>query len=317
MPHAVLCSSFIARRFGDDIAAASPGVELVPLDTDQWVPDDRVQRITIAYFSGDVWRAGPASFMRVALDAANLQWLHVFNAGIDHPVFAMFRERGVRLSTSSGSSATPIAHTVIMQLLNLVRDSPRWWREQQAGEWHQRDVADVEGRLLGIVGMGAIGCEVARLAVALGMDVIGIRRSPSGDEPCRTWPVSRLDELLGMVDDLVLAAPLTADTHGLLDARRIGLLRAGAHVVNVGRGELIDEPALVAVLGSGHLGGAALDVFASEPLPPDSPLWRLPNVIVTPHSAGSTELSRHRASLMFVANLTRFAAGDPLHNEVT
>jgi phosphoglycerate dehydrogenase-like enzyme len=313
----MLCSSFIAERFGDDIAAASPGVELLTLDPDQRLPDDQVQRITIAYFSGDVWRGGPASFMRVALDAAELQWLHVFNAGVDHPVFAAFRDRGVRLSTSSGSSATPIAHTVIMQLLNLVRDSPRWWREQQTREWQQRDVADVEGRLVGVVGMGAIGREVARLAVTLGMRVIGIRRSPTGDEPCETWPVSRLDELLGMVDDLVLAAPLTADTHGLLDARRIGLLPAGAHVVNVGRGELIDEPALVEALRGGHLGGAALDVFATEPLPADSPLWALPNVIVTPHSAGSTELSRHRASLMFVANLARFTAGEPLHNEVS
>ena len=106
----VLCSGLIAERFGDDIAVASPGIELLTLDADQWLPDEQVQRITIAYFSGDVWRAGPASFMRVALDAANLQWLHVFNAGVDHPVFAMFRERGVRLTTSSGSSARPIAH---------------------------------------------------------------------------------------------------------------------------------------------------------------------------------------------------------------
>lgn len=316
MSHVVLCSSFVADRFADDLDAASPGVELITLDANQRLHDDQVQRITIAYFSGDVWRAGPAPFMRVALDAARLQWLHVFNAGVDHPVFAMFRERGVRVTTSSGSSATPIAHTVIMQLLNLVRDSPRWWREQQARDWQQRDVVDMEGRVLGVVGMGPIGCEVARLAQALGMRVIGIRRSPSGDEPCETWPVTRLDELLAMVDDLVLAAPLTADTHGLLDARRIGLMRPGAHVANVGRGELIDEPALVEALRSGHLGGAALDVFVTEPLPADSPLWSLPNAIVTPHSAGSTELSRHRASLMFVANLARFTAGEPLHNEV-
>jgi glyoxylate/hydroxypyruvate reductase A len=141
-----------------------------------------------------------------------------------------------------------------------------------------------------------------------------MRRTPTGDEPCTTWPISRLHELLPQVDDLVLTAPLTDETRGIVGAAELALLPRGAHVVNVGRGELLDEDALVAALQSGHLGGAALDVFVVEPLPADNPLWDLPNVIVTPHSAGTTDLSAQRAADIFADNLRRFSSGRPLRN---
>ena len=169
---------------------------------------------------------------------------------------------------------------------------------------------------MGIIGLGSIGTEVARLAEQFGMRVIGVRRTPNGDEPCETWPTSRLHELLPMVDVLVLTAPLTADTLGMIGARELALLPTGAHVVNVGRGQVIDEPALAAGLASGHLGGAALDVFVVEPLPTESPLWDLPNVIITPHSAGGTPLATVRAAEIFADNLGRYVRGEPLRNEV-
>jgi phosphoglycerate dehydrogenase-like enzyme len=164
------------------------------------------------------------------------------------------------------------------------------------------------------VGLGEIGSEVARLATAFGMDVVGLRRSVRGDEICQTWTNDRLVELLGRSDAVVVAAPLNSDTRGLFDADAFAAMRSGAWFVNVGRGEIVDEEALVDALASGHLGGAGLDVFATEPLPPDSPLWDLPNVIVTPHSSGTTDRSRARSVDLFVDNFRRWTNGEPLTN---
>jgi len=287
----------------------------IVLDGDEVVADHDIRAIELAFFSADVWPDRSANFMRVCLDAANLRWLHVFNAGVDHPVFGLFRERGVRLTTSSGASAVPIAHSVIMHLIALCRHSTRFARQQAEHVWERADVTDVEGRTVGVIGLGAIGTEVARLATEFGMRVIGVRRSPTGDEPCETWTTSRLPDLLPMLDDLVLTAPLTDETRSMIGADQLAALPRGAHVINVGRGELIDETALAEALRSGHLGGAALDVFEVEPLAGDSPLWDLPNVIVTPHSAGTTDLSRDRAAGLFIDNLGRYTRGEPLRNE--
>ncbi len=147
--------------------------------------------------------------------------------------------------------------------------------------------------------------------------MIGLRRSPCGDEPCETWPTSRLHELLPLVDDLVLTAPLTDETRNIIGATELALLPRGAHVINVGRGQLIDESALVEALQSGQIGGAALDVFVVEPLPSGNPLWDMPNVIVTPHSAGGTPLATQRAADVFAENLGRYLRAEPLINEVT
>jgi phosphoglycerate dehydrogenase-like enzyme len=241
----------------------------------------------------------------------------MFSAGTDNPVFAQLLRQGCRLTNSVGASATPIAHTVIMHTIALCREAHTFAMAQRDRRWVESTVADVEGRTMGIVGLGSIGGEVARLAQHFGVRVIGMRRTPRGDEPCETWPTSRLHELLPLVDDLVLTAPLTDETQGIIGATELALLRPGAHIINVGRGQLIDEPALIASLQSGHIGGAALDVFVVEPLPANNPLWDLPNVIVTPHSAGGTPLADRRALAMFEENLSRYVRGADLINEVT
>lgn len=304
------------ERYGASISTAAPSVEPVLLVDGERVGADDIARLEVAFFSPDVFPDSSANFMRVGLEAANLQWLHVFSAGVDHPVFGMFLDRGVRLTTSSGASATPIAHHVMMGLLAMSRDLPGLLRRQAAHEWADHGIHDLEGATVGIIGMGPIGCETARLATAFGMRPIGMRRTVQGSEPCATWTLARLDELLGMVDHLVLALPLTADTRGIIGARELALVRPGTALVNVGRGELLDEPALIEALQTGHIASAALDVFVEEPLPHDSPLWSLPNVIVTPHSAGSSAAADHRACLTFVDNLERFMAERPLVNEV-
>ena len=282
------------------------------------VGDADLARINLAVFTPDAWVGGlGAPFFGALLRAPNARWLHMFAAGTDNPVFAQLLRQGVRLTNSAGSSATPIAHTVIMHTIALCRDARTFAIAQHEHRWAERNAVDVEGRTMGIVGLGSIGSEVARLAQHFGIRVIGMRRTPRGDEPCETWPTSRLHELLPLVDDLVLTAPLTDETHEIIGARELALLRPGAHLVNIGRGQLIDEPALIAALQSGHLGGAALDVFVVEPLPADNPLWDLPNVIVTPHSAGGTPLADQRALAMFNENLGRYVRGDALVNEVS
>jgi phosphoglycerate dehydrogenase-like enzyme len=155
---------------------------------------------------------------------------------------------------------------------------------------------------------------VARLAGAFGVTTIGLRRSVRGDEPCEAWTNDRLFELLGWADVVVVSAPLTDETRGLFDTAAFAAMRPGSWFVNIGRGEVVDEAALIEALDSDHLGGAGLDVFATEPLPSESPLWIMPNVIITPHSSGTTDRSARRSVEIFVDNFRRRAAGEPLVN---
>lgn len=314
MSDVLFCTDTFWDRRGDEVTAIAPGVDVVQLIGDDRVTDTDIGRITVAFFSGDAWPERAPNFMQVCLQASGLQWFHTMSAGVDHPVFRSFVDRGVVLTTSSGSSASPIAQTVMMYLLALTRDLPGWLRAQAEHRWDQRAIRELEGLTMGVVGMGPIGAEVARLGRAFGMRPIGMRRTVRGDEPCETWTFDRLDELVTSVDALVLAVPLTDDTREMIDARRLAAMRPGALFVNVGRGELVDEAALADALASGHLGGAGLDVFVTEPLPAESPLWDLPNVIVTPHSSGTSAGTSARAEDVFLDNLTRRVAGRELRN---
>jgi D-2-hydroxyacid dehydrogenase (NADP+) len=312
----LFCTDTAWQLHGAAIAAAAPDLDVIVMTGDDSVDPADLDRITVAFFSGDAWPGRTVAFISACLHAPNLQWLHTFSAGVDSPVFAEFVRRGVRLTTSSGSSARPIAQTVMLMILALSRDLPAWARAQQRHEWAQHTGEEVEGANLAVIGMGPIGTETARLGAALGMHVVGCRRTVNGDEPCETKTLDALPELLAWADYLVLALPLTDDTTGLIDAGRLALMRPTARLINVGRGQLVDEPALVDALASGRLAGAGLDVFAVEPLPADSPLWDMPNVIVTPHNSGNTERAHGRAAEIFVDNLGRFVRRDTLRNEV-
>ena len=161
---------------------------------------------------------------------------------------------------------------MLLYLLALSRDLPRLSRSQANHRWEPHPSTDISNVRLGIVGLGGIGSEVARLAASLEIEAIGLRRTVTGNEICETWTHDRLDDLLGWADAIAVTAPLTDDTRDLFDRAAFARMRPGAWFVNVGRGEIVDEAALIDALVSGHLGGAALDVFAVEPLPPDSPL---------------------------------------------
>ena len=279
-------------------------------------------RVEAALFSGDVFPEYSRQFFSAARKAPNLKWLHVFNAGVDHPIYAEMLARGVRLTTSAGATAQSIAHTAIGALLMLARGFPHWIAAQRRHVWAPLEGADIPRDLaeqtLVVLGLGHIGREFARIARTLGLHVIGVRRSGARpDDPVdESHSPDRLAEILARADWLLIACPLTHETRGLIDARMLAALRRGAHVINVARGEIVDEEALIAALQSGHLAGAYLDVFEKEPLPPDSPLWEMPNVFVSPHNSSAASGNDARVYAIFQDNLERWMRGAPLVNEV-
>jgi D-2-hydroxyacid dehydrogenase (NADP+) len=312
----LFCTDTFADRYGDDVRAAAPDLETVALTGDEPVAAADIERITLAFFSSDAWPERAANFLRVALDAPNLRWLHTMSAGVDSPVFGMFMDRGVTVTTSSGASAEPIAGTVIMYLLALSRGLPDLFRAQVDHEWRPRVFRELAGLSIAVVGYGPIGEHIARLAAAFGMNPVIVRRRALGDEPHPVRPLAELRDVVADVDVVAVALPLAPETAGLISEDIIARMRPGALFVNVGRGELVDQSALVAALREGRLGGAGLDVFTPEPLPPGDPLWDLPNVIITPHNSGTSDGTAHRAALIFLDNLARFAAGASLRNTV-
>jgi phosphoglycerate dehydrogenase-like enzyme len=248
-----------------------------------------------------------------------LRWTHIHSAGADRPIYQQLLERGVQVTTSSGSNALVVAHTALAGLLALARRFPQLWQAQRERRWASLMAEalprDLEGQHAVIVGWGPIGQHLGRMLLALGMRVTVVRQQaqPAG-EGFATVAASRWRETLPQADWLLLACPLTPQTRGMVDAQALAALPPHAQFVNVSRGEIVDQPALIEALRSGRLAGAFLDVFAPEPLPADSPLWTLPNVIATPHSAGISDGNAARVRRMFLDNLRRWRAGEPLHN---
>lgn len=314
--HVVLVSDTVWNTYGEQLLAADPTITPVILHGTTHIHDDDLPRIESAFFSGDTWPSRTREMMGAILRAPNLRWLHSFSTGVDSPVFAQLHQAGVTITNSAGSSASPIAQTVLMYMLALSRRLPDWTRAQDRGEWEPHTFAELPGQTVAVVGLGPIGMRTAELCMALEMNVLGCRRTPQGDEPFPTYSLSALPKVLALADWLVIALPLTPDTRGMFNAEAFAQLRRGAHVINVGRGELVDEDSLIESLRSGHVAGAALDVFETEPLPSESPLWSMPNVIITPHNSANTPGSHHRAALMFVDNVRRRSLGEPLINVV-
>ena len=311
---------FNTERGGDLVRVAQQTgyplrVIALPADRDARLPEETCAQIDSGFFSGDVFPDFSRQFFSAARKAPNLKWLHVFNAGVDHPIYTEMLERGVRLTTSSGSTAEPIAQTAITGLLMLARNFPRWLAAQRRHAWDPARMphfpADLRGQTALIVGLGHIGKEIGRLARALGLHVIGVRRSgPQPDDPVdELHAPADLQGLLPRAHWLIIACPLTPETRGLVDADVLARLPKGARIINIARGEVVDEPALIAALRSGHIAGAYLDVFEQEPLPADSPLWDMPNVIVTPHNSTAALGNDQRVYEIFVENLSRWSRG--------
>jgi phosphoglycerate dehydrogenase-like enzyme len=257
--------------------------------------------------------------------ARRLRWIHVSAAGVGSLIFPALAESEVVLTNGRGLHAVSMAeHALGLMLafarkLHLSRDLQREHRWEQVGLWTEPPpFGQLAGGTLGLVGLGAVGSALAERAAALGMRVIAVRPHPASDpRPAHEqWGLARLPELIEQADWVVLAAPHTEATRGLIGATELARMKPGAVLVNLGRGALVDEPALVAALRSGRIGGAALDVVRREPLATDSPLWDLSNVILTPHVSGLGPRYWERAVEQFAVNLELFLAGRPLLNVV-
>ena len=254
--------------------------------------------------------------------ATHLRWIHSPAAGVGRMLFRELRASDVVLTNSSGLHAIPIAEHVFGLAVALARKFQVAVRRQSEHRWAQEEIGHVgllHGHRLGIVGLGAIGSAVARLGVAFGMRVAAVRRRPEMPGPPGVEQVlgtSRLDELLATSDYVVIAAPLTAETGGLIGSRELRLMKPAAFLINVARGKLVREHELVDELRKGTIAGAGLDVLDHEPLDPASPLWDLPNVIITPHTSGFFAGYWDAVTDMFADNLRRYDRREPLFNVV-
>jgi phosphoglycerate dehydrogenase-like enzyme len=253
-----------------------------------------------------------------------LRWVHATSAGAGEQV----RKAGlppealeqVAITTSSGVHAKPLAEFAVLGLLVVAKELPRLVEQQRARAWPEvhTPLRELSGQTLFLVGLGEIGREVARLGKALGMRTVGFRRTegPPPDGVDEVHGPQRLTELAGQADAMVVSLPMTEQTAGLIDRATIERLPASCIFVNVGRGGVVDEPALIDALRDRRIAGAVLDVFATEPLPADSPLWTLPNVLVTPHAAALSARENERITELFSDNLRRYLDGRPLRNVV-
>jgi phosphoglycerate dehydrogenase-like enzyme len=305
-PLRILLSDAARECLGPRIAGAlgPRPFELLSINTLATSP---VADADIAFISRDVTGRSTKHELAPALQACydtlrqapSLQWVHIHSAGADRPVYGDLQARGVAITTSSGTNAMVVAQTAIAGLLALARRFPQLMAAQRSHTW------------------APIGQQIGRLLTALGLRTVVVRRSALGvDGVHQVVGFDALDEVLPKADWLILACPLTNTTRGLIDRRALTRLPPGAQLINVARGEVVNEADLIAALQSGPLAGAFLDVFAHEPLPADSPLWDFPQVIVTPHTAGHSDGHFERVAQAFVGNLARWLANQPLLNQV-
>jgi phosphoglycerate dehydrogenase-like enzyme len=255
-----------------------------------------------------------ALFQRL-VEAPGLRWVHSISAGVEHLPLALMAERGVLLTNSAGAYATAMAEYALAAMIMLARSLPSWLDGQRQRRWLEADSLDanvLRGKRLGIVGYGAVGRELAVPARALGMEVWATKRSPlflSAEPLDRLVPPSDLHELLGASDFVVLCASLNRSTQHLIGQAELEATKPTAVLVNVARGGLVDEEALVRALREGRLRAAMLDVTTEEPLPPDSPLWSAPNLFITPHVSGNTPGSWRWQVEFFCRNLQLYLDG--------
>lgn len=264
----------------------------------------------------------PAALTRTVRANQRLRWVQVMASGGGAQVKAAGLTRAelnrVTFTTSAGVHARPLAEFALLGLLAGAKNLPRLAADQRAKQWPGRwPMRQLSGQTVLVVGLGHIGREIARVVSALGAQVIGVNREGRPEPGIeRIVAPEQLAEVAAVSDALVVSLPGTDATHGLVGEKILAALRPGATLVSVGRGTAIDEEALIAALRSGQVGFAALDVFASEPLPADSPLWTSPNVLVSPHTAANSAEEERLIAELFVDNASRLLAGGPMYNVV-
>jgi phosphoglycerate dehydrogenase-like enzyme len=295
-----------------------PGVRVVPISREGLVHDDAQSSLAAARV---LLRGGVAASVldHVVSRAPNLAWIHSFSAGIDRVATPVVRERGLMVTNARGVFSRPIAEYVVMMCLAIARRLPQLLELQRERTWQPLRGRELGSLTVGIVGYGSIGSEVARLLAPFETRIVATRRHAergADESNVELFGYDRLDEVLRASDVVVVAAPLTEETAGMIGAEQLLQMREDAWLINVARGRLLDEVALRRALESGTIAGAVLDVFTDEPLPDDSPLYATPNLIITPHTSWSSDRVVDRSIGLFTDNLRRFAGGEPLHNVV-
>jgi len=329
-PTAIALSPILSARYRardlERIRAAAPGARLVTVSIEGLAdgPLDDVEVMLRGWLNSD-------AFDRLLARAPRLAWVHSATSGVERALTPASRERGLIVTNARGVFSRPIAEYVLMMILAVSRRLPQLLELQRERTWQPLEGSELRDVTVGIVGLGSIGRAVGGLATAFGCRVIAVRRRPeSGVESSResddlSFGEAMLDrvggpemlpELLGESDFIVLAAPLTPETENMINADTLAMVKPGSWLINVARGRLIDERALLRALRDGPLGGAVLDTFREEPLPALSSFYELPNVIVTPHTAWSSGRVLDRSVDLFCDNLRRFATGEPLLNVV-
>jgi phosphoglycerate dehydrogenase-like enzyme len=321
VPLAIGLSPILSARYRgrdlDRIREAAPGARLVSLSVEGLAdgPVDDIEVLLRGWLSAD-------AFDRLVARAPRLSWVHSASAGVERAVTPVARERGIVITNARGVFSRPIAEYVMLMILAVSRRLPQLLELQRERTWQPLEGTELRDVTVGIVGLGSIGRAVGALAAAFGCRVVATRRRAQDADAGGDVQVDRLlrpealSELLAESDFVVLAAPLTPETEGMIDDAALAAMKPGAWLINVARGRLVDERALLRFLLEGRIGGAVLDTFREEPLPETSPFYDLPNVIVTPHTSWSSGRVLDRSVDLFCDNLRLFAAGQPLLNVV-
>jgi phosphoglycerate dehydrogenase-like enzyme len=267
------------------------------------------------------WSGSGALLREVLGMCPTVRWVHCRAAGLDDLLSSELVDHPAPLTNGSGVFSPPLGEFVLGAILYFAKDFRRLIRNQEAGVWEPFDVAEVAGQTAGIVGYGDIGRAVAMRLKAMGMNILASRRSTpaaDGTDPLvsKYYGPDKLAEMIPRCDYVVVTAPLTAETRGMIGAREFAAMKPAAVVINVGRGAVIDEPAIIQALTAKRILGAALDVFSTEPLPAGHPFFKMENVLLSPHSTDHTRDWLERAMQFFLTQFERFAKGEPLLNVV-
>jgi D-3-phosphoglycerate dehydrogenase len=307
----VLCYELTPRHV-EQLRAVAPDHEFIPASQ---------ERIAEEILEADIFCGHakvPMPWPEV-VRRGRLRWIQSSASGLDHCLTPEVIQSDIIVTSASGVFADSVAEQTLALLLALVRSLPTFFRAQQAKSFQRQPTRDLHGATVGIVGFGGNGRRIAEILAAfrtriLATDLFPPPRPPAGVEA--VWPADRLDALLAESDVLILTLPLNEFTRGLINADRLARMKRGAILINVARGPIVVEKDLVAALTSGHLYGAGLDVTEVEPLPPTSPLWELPNVVITPHVGAQSAQRADRVTQLFAENLRRYFEGRTLHNLV-
>ncbi|MCS7178967.1 MAG: D-2-hydroxyacid dehydrogenase [Anaerolineae bacterium] len=313
MPVKLLLPDHLVERLREPVGQIVPDSHIIPVGPDGEVTED-LEGAEILFLS---WRMSPEAIRRLIAYAPHLRWVHAVSAGVDHLLFPELQDSDIILTNARGVFSVPIAEMVMAYILAVAKRLPEFWDSQREHRWEKLSLRELHGLTVGIIGLGDIGTEVARRCRVFGMHVLGLRRHPGpGDLADEVLPPARLPDLLARADFVVIAVPLTPETRGLIGRAELAAMKPDAWLINISRGAVVDEEALIEALQARCIGGACLDVFVEEPLPPQSPLWEMPNVLITPHNSWSSPHIEARQMTLFLENLRRYVAGEPLQNVV-